>query len=154
MRTTWIGLALVAVIVGGGSAVAAPLKIRNGSSVRVALHGKREAGVGLRAGHGGWRLELTSAPTDVADLVDVTDGANGARWTVDVTDGALVLDEERFVAGHAYRVTMRHGTEALGSTLIYLYAPAVASRHKVTFEDEDTAGGSGGDIAITKKPTL
>ena len=152
MRGAWIGLAVVAIM--GGSAVAAPLKVRNGSSVRVALHGKREAGVGLRAGRGGWRLELAASPSDVADVVDVTDGANSAKWTVDVADGALMLDEERFVAGHAYRVTMRHGTEAIGSTLIYLYAPAVASSHKVTFEDEDTAGGGSGDIAITKKPTL
>jgi len=144
----------VVVALMGGSAVAAPLKIRNGSSVRVALHGKREAGVGLRAGRGGWRLELAAATTDVADVVDVTDGANGARWTVDVADGALMLDEERFVAGHAYRVTMRRGTEALGSTLVYLYAPSVASRHKVTFEEEETAGGGAGDIAIVKKPTL
>jgi len=83
MRGHWLGLVLVGVIgVGGGSAVAAPLKIRNGSSVRVALHGKREAGVGLRAGRGGWRLELAAAPSDVADVVDVTDGANGAKWTV------------------------------------------------------------------------
>lgn len=151
MRGTWIGLALVATL--SGSAVAAPLKIRNGSTVRVALQGKRETGVGLRNARGGWRLELVAATTDVADVVDVTDGANSARWTVDVADGALFLDEERFIAGHAYRVSLRHGTELLGSTLVYLYAPSVSARHKVTFEENDGAAG-GGDIAILKKPTL
>ena len=84
MRGSWLGFVVVALV--GGSAVAAPLKIRNGSSVRVALQGKREAGVGLRAGRGGWRLELTAAATDVADVVDVTDGANSTRWTVDVSE--------------------------------------------------------------------
>ncbi|MDB4969378.1 MAG: hypothetical protein JWN44_5067 [Myxococcales bacterium] len=151
MRGAWIGLALVAML--SGSAVAAPLKIRNGSTVRVALQGKRETGVGLRNARGGWRLELVAATTDVADVVDVTDGANSARWTVDVADGALFLDEERFIAGHAYRVSLRHGTELLGSTLVYLYAPSVSARHKVTFEENDGAAG-GGDIAILKKPTL
>jgi hypothetical protein len=153
MRGAWLGLTLVALL--GGSAVAAPLKVRNGSSVRVALHGKREPGVGLRAGRGGWRVELGGAtPTDVAEALDVTDGANGTRWTVDIADGgALVLDEERFIAGHAYRITVRRGTESIGTTLVYLYPPAVATRHKVTFDDADTAA-SGNDIAITKKPTL
>jgi len=137
----------------GGSAAAAPLKVRNGSTVRVALNGKREAGVGLRAARGGWRLELAAAPTDVAEVVDVTVGANSTKWTVDVVDGALLLDEERFVPGHAYRVNLKHGSEMVGSTLIYLYPPAVASRHKVTFE-ADESDTSGGDPLISKKPTL
>jgi hypothetical protein len=152
MRGAWLGLVLVALM--GGSAVAAPLKVRNGSSVRVALQGKREAGVGLRAVRGGWRLELTAAPTDVADVVDVTDGANSTRWTVDVAENALMLDAERFIAGHAYRVSLRHGSESIGSTLVYLYAPSVASRQKVTFEEQDNTASGIGDIAIVKKPTL
>jgi hypothetical protein len=152
MRGAWLGFVVVALV--GGTAVAAPLKVRNGSSVRVALQGKREAGVGLRAGRGGWRLELTAAATDVAEVVDVTDGANSTRWTVDVSENALMLDSERFIAGHAYRVNLRHGSELVGSTLVYLYAPSVSGRQKVTFEDDDASTSGIGDIAIAKKPTL
>lgn len=152
MRGLALGLALILV---GGTAAAAPLKIRNGSTVRVAVRGKREVGVGLRARPGiGWRLELVAGGNETVDVVDVTEGANATRWTVDVVDGSLLLDEGRFVAGHAYRVTLRHGTSELGSSLIYLYPPAVASRHKVTFDDADAGSATGDDILITKKPTL
>lgn len=154
MRGAWlIGVSLVALV--GGTAAAMPLKVRNGSSVRVALNGKHEAGVGLRQKAGGWKLELTAAPEDVADVVDVTDGANGARWTVDVRDGALFFDAERFIAGHAYRVSLRHGTEAHGSGLVYLYPPpASAKKQKVTFDDDAPASTGDGEIATIKKPSL
>ena len=137
----------------GGSAVAAPLKIHNGSSVRVALQGKREAGVGLRPHAGGWRLELVATPGAVADVFDVTEGGSGSKWTVAVDDGAVFFDEETFIAGHAYRVLVRRGSESLGATLVYLYPPSVASRHKVTFDDADAGNGSDGPT-IAKKPTL
>ncbi len=153
MRGTWIGLALVALV--GGSAAASPLKVHNGSSVRVALKGKREMGVGLKPRGNGWTLELAAGPDEVADVFDVTDGANGAKWSIEVLDGAVFFDDERFIAGHAYRVIVRHGAEALGATLVYLYPPpAMAARHKVTFDDADTSGAGGNDIAIAKKPTL
>ncbi len=152
MRGWFAGLALVAVL--GGSAVASPLKIRNGSSVRVALAGKREAGVGLRPRAGGWQLELVTPAGAVADLFDVTEGASAAKWTVHVDDGVAFLDQETFIAGHAYRVLVRHGAESLGTTLIYLYPPSVASRHKVTFDDADARGDAGDGPTISKKPTL
>ena len=151
MRGLLSGLALVAML--GGSAVASPLKIHNGSSVRVALQGKREAGVGLRPHAGGWRLELTATPGAVADVFDVTEGVSGSKWTVAVDDGAVFFDEETFVAGHAYRVLVRRGAESLGVTLVYLYPPSVASRHKVTFDDADAGKGDDGPT-IAKKPTL
>ena len=149
-----LALGLMMTVVVGGSAIASPLRIRNGSSVRVVVQGKREVGVGLRPRAGAWRLELASAPNQSADVVDVTEGANGTKWSVDFVDGALVLDEARFVAGHAYRISVRHGSEVLGSALIYLYPPAVASRHKVTFDDAEAGSAGGEDIAISKKPTL
>jgi hypothetical protein len=150
MKAAWLGLTLLAF---GGVATAAPLKVRNGSSVRVAVHGKREAGVGLRAQKGGWRLDLAPTAEAVADVLDVTEGFN-ATWTVDQTaGGGLFLDSERFIAGHAYRVTLRKGTEALGSTLVYLYPPTGPAKSRVTFDDDATSGGDG-DIAISKKPTL
>ena len=147
------GLALVAIL--GGTATASPLKIRNGSTVRVALAGKREAGIGLRPHAGGWQLELAPLPGAVADLFDVTEGASAAKWTVQVDDGVVFLDQETFIAGHAYRVIVRRGPEALGTTLVYLYPPSMAARqHRVTFDDADAVGrGSDGPV-ISKKPTL
>lgn len=153
---TKVAMALAAMLACAGAAHAAPLKIRNGSSVRVALAGKRELGVGLRPHGHGWELLLSSPQPvgSVADLFDVTEGAASAKWTVEVSDGALFLDDETFVAGHAYRVIVRRGSESLGAALVYLYPPAVASRHKVTFDDVDTGGAPSDDIAIIKKPTL
>jgi hypothetical protein len=146
------GLALVAIL--GGTATASPLKIRNGSTVRVALQGKREAGVGLRPHAGGWQLELAPLPGAVADVFDVTEGATASKWTVQVEDGVVFLDQETFIAGHAYRVIVRRGAEALGATLVYLYPPSVATRHKVTFDDADASGNGGDGPTIVKKPTL
>jgi hypothetical protein len=153
MRGLVAGIALTAML--GGAAMASPLKIRNGSTVRVALQGKREPGVGLRMRSGGWQIELTAPAGAVADLFDVTDGTTASKWTLPVEDGGIFLDQETFVAGHAYRVLVRRGSEALGATLVYLYAPSVATRqHKVTFDDAEAAGGAGDGPAIVKKPTL
>ncbi len=146
------GLALVAIL--GGTASASPLKVRNGSTVRVALQGKRESGVGLRPRSGGWQLELAPLAGAVADVFDVTDGATSSKWTVPVEEGVVFLDEETFVAGHAYRVLVRRGAESLGATLVYLYPPSVAQRHKVTFDDAETNAGSGDGPTVVKKPTL
>ena len=111
------GIALVAML--GGAAMASPLKVRNGATVRVALQGKREAGVGLKMRSGGWQLELASLPEGaVADVFDVTEGATASKWTIQVDDGALFLDQESFLAGHAYRVIVRRGAESLGATLV------------------------------------
>jgi hypothetical protein len=146
------GFALVAML--GGVATASPLKIRNGSTVRVALQGKREAGVGLRPRSGGWQLELAALPGAVADVFDVTEGASASKWTVQVEDGVIFFDQETFQPGHAYRVLVRHGAESLGATLVYLYPPTVAARHKVTFDDADAMGNAGDGPTIVKKPTL
>ena len=117
MRGLIAGLALLAML--GGVATASPLKIRNGSTVRVALQGKREAGVGLRMHGGGWQLELAPLAGAVADVFDVTEGAMGGKWTVEVEDGVVFFDQETFIAGHAYRVMVRRGSEWLGTTLVY-----------------------------------
>ena len=146
-----MGLALAAML--GGTATASPLKIRNGSTVRVALAGKREAGVGLKPRTGGWQLEVAPSPGAVADVFDVTEGAASSKWTVQVEDGVIFFDQETFMPGHAYRVLVRRGTEALGATLVYLYPPTVAARHKVTFDDAE-AGDSSDGPTVMKKPTL
>lgn len=153
MKRALLGLGF-AVLAFGGVAAAAPLKVRGGSAVRVVVHGKREAGIGLKAQKGGWRLDLNAASDQVIELADVTDGFGDTRWTVNLAPGGgLFLESDRFVAGHAYRVTVRKGMESIGSTLVYLYPPVSAAKSRVTFE-EDSLGGSDGDIAVAKKPTL
>jgi hypothetical protein len=152
MRGLIAGLALVAML--GGVATASPLKIRNGSTVRVALQGKREPGVGLRLHGGGWQLEMAPLPGAVADVFDVTEGVTPSKWTVQVEDGVVFFDQETFLAGHAYRVIVRRGAENLGAALVYLYAPSVATRHKVIFDDADASGNAGDGPALIKKPTL
>jgi hypothetical protein len=155
MRGAGIGFGLL-LLVAGGTAAAAPLKMKGGSPVRVSVHGKREAGIGLKAQKSGWKLDTTATPDEVADVIDITDGAAGAKWTVEVRDGALLFDNERFIAGHAYRVTVRKGMESVGSALVYLYPPVSSARSRVTFEDDSAGGGLGmdGEIGVMKKPTL
>jgi len=153
MRGMIAGVALVAML--GGAATASPLKIRNGSTVRVALQGKREPGVGLRARSGGWQLEVAPLPGAVADVFDVTEGSSASKWTVQVEDGVIFFDQETFLPGHAYRVLVRHGAESLGTTLVYLYPSTVATRqHRVTFDDADAVGNASDGPALIKKPTL
>jgi hypothetical protein len=151
---TWIaGMVMLA---SASVAGAAPLALHGGSPVRVAVHGKREVGVGVKMKERAWRLELAAANgADVAEAVDVTDGANDARWTMALHDGALVFDAERFIAGHAYRVVVRRGITERGTALVYLYPPVATGKSQVSFDDDAaTAGGSDDEIAISKKPTL
>jgi hypothetical protein len=143
-------------LAAGGTAQAAPWKLKGGSPVRVVVNGTREAGVGLKAEKVGWKVATTSTDA-VAEVVDITDGAGSAKWVVEVRQGALLFDSERFIAGHAYRVTMRHGMDSVGAALVYLYPPHQAKNSRVTFEDESASmGGLGmdGELGIMKKPTL
>jgi hypothetical protein len=143
---------LVCLLWTGAPAWAAPLKIKNGSPVRVSLHGQREAGIGVRPLRGAWTLELSGVAGEVADIVDVTDGAVTTRWAVSVSERELVLDNERFIAGHAYRVKLRHGT---ASALVYLYPPLRTATSFVGFGDDETHGANDGDgIATTPKGEL
>lgn len=149
-----VGFGLVVLL--GSAAFASPLKIRNGSTVRVSLKGKRESGIGLRPKNGVWRVELGGSKEtadESIELVDVTDGANNAKWQMTPSEGALLLDD-RFVAGHAYRVTVMRGLEPVASALIYLYPPTMTGKSKVSFDDSDTTGGGSDDVAIVKKPSL
>jgi hypothetical protein len=145
------------VLLLSSAAFASPLRIKNGSTVRVSLKGKREAGVGLKPKNGAWRVELGGSREisgETVELVDVTDGANNTKWTVAPAAGGLTLDNERFIAGHAYRMTVLHGLDAVASALIYLYPPSMTGKSKVSFDDSETHGGGDDDIAIVKKPSL
>lgn len=153
MRGSWIVIVGVVALVGG-SAAGAPLKVRNGATVRLAVAGRHESAVGLKARAGGWRLELDAAAGDTVDAFDVTAGAHGAKWTVAAVDGAVFFDQERFIAGHAYRLFVRRGAAARGSTLVYLYPPKASASHKVSFDDDEAGANDDGEIATIKKPSL
>ncbi len=155
-----IGFGLVVLL--AGPALATPvLRIKNGSTVRMSVKGKREAGVGVRPKNGVCRVELSAGKETAGqtsdqtiEIVDVTDGASSAKWELAPTEGALLLDADRFVAGHGYRVTVMRGQEAMASTLNYLYPPPMTGKGKVTFEDGETGGPGEDEIAVTKKPSL
>lgn len=112
--------------------------------------GRHERAVGLRHVPNGWRLELADAePVGSAQIHDVTSGAVSSKWVVGIERNQLVLDETRFVAGHAYRVEL-----ASGSLLVYLYPPpAGARRTRVSFDETPSDAGEDG-IAITPKSAL
>jgi len=130
-------------------AVASPLHSKNGEAINVRVAGKRARGIGLRAQSSGWRLELGGGARASASLFDVTDGVSPTKWVVPVVDGALALDAERFVAGHAYRVELRGGD----ATIIYLYPPKQSRASHVDLSDDESPASDDG-IAITPKSAL
>ena len=144
------GLALVAML--GGTATASPLKIRNGSTVRVALQGKREPGVGLRSRAGGWQLELAPSAGAVADVFDVTEGAGVAE--VDGAGGGrrhLPRRRRPSSAGHAYRVHRAPRRRvARRDAGLPVSAVGGARATKVTFDDADTPATA---AAATRRPS-
>jgi hypothetical protein len=120
-------------------ASAAPLEVRHGRPIRVALAGKTESAIALRAlPAGGWKLEV-AATTATLSFRDVT-GGNGAspRFQLSVVGGRVVLDGMRFRADHAYRVELYRGENVVGSVLIYLQPPR--GRSKVVFDERDSLG--------------
>jgi hypothetical protein len=140
----------------GNASLAAPVRIKNGSTVFVSVKGKRQAGVGLRPKNGAWRVDLGGAKdTDggTVELVDITEGANNAKWVLSPEGGALTLDGQRFIAGHAYRVTVMRNAVVVATALVYLYPPTVTGKTKVSFDGGESVGADSDDIAIEKKPS-
>jgi hypothetical protein len=135
-------LAAVLLLAAAPAVAGAPLAVKNGSTVRVALGGKREPGVGLRPRAEGWRLELR-AGQGVAEVIDVTQGVARTKWLVPIEDGALVLDATRFSPGHAYRVALGES-----SVLVYLYPPpGRKGPARLAFSDDEPADNGGIEIA-------
>ena len=135
-----LGLALAA-----ATAAAAPLAIRHARTIRVALTGdKSEEAIALRAGPGGWRLELAPSTTGTLVFRDVTAKVVGPRFELPLAGGSALLDDGRFRADHAYRVELRRGTVVVGGALVYL-SPPRKSRGPVVFDDGDAARPDGDD---------
>lgn len=151
-------LVLLGIFVAG-PAFAAPL-VRNGSSVRVVLPEGRKAASAIRPNGGaadGWTLRL-SVRSGSVNLVDVTAGATALKYvyTLDGESNDIVLDSDRFIAGHAYRVELRDPQGGVQTSIVYLVAPKGNARSNVAFTGsgaDDCAGDSDG-IAIRDKGTL
>ena len=136
------------------AAFAAPLRAKNGHTIRLALGDRRERGIALKSTEGRWRLLLREPHGALAaEVVDVTRGAEGDKWLVEVVGGTLVFDAARFVADHAYRVELRRGPRSLGSTVVYLTPPRAAKQRALSFEAVDEAAESD-EIATLPKSAL
>lgn len=137
----------------------AEARVIRGSSIRVAIDGHREAGIGLRGDGRGWRLPLAQAggATSVV-LVDVT-APTHEKWvlTVQSEDGTLTLDGGRFVGGHAYRLEVRRGAAIVDRALVYLYPTRSSKNARVEFDvdgPDSLASNNDEDIRLTPKSAL
>jgi hypothetical protein len=132
----------------GGAAIAEPLRVSSGETMRVRVDHRYQSAVGLRPkANGAWRLGVRAAHGERAEVYDVTDGVAPNKWLVDISSSQLVFDSERFFAGHAYRVVV-HGDEAL----VYLYPPTRGRSSRVVFADPDDDHPRGSDDSITIAP--
>lgn len=148
---------LVLSLLLSATAFAAPFTTRGGEPVRVRVGTRSQVGIGLRPSRadGSWRLVVRGAQAPHAEVIDVTNGATRDKWVVElVASGSaaeLVFDSSRFVAGHAYRVVLHGGEEAI----VYLYAPPRGhGSSRVVFGDERAESVTEDGIAITPKSAL
>lgn len=127
----------------------------HGATVRIALGGRHERGVGLRGDAQGWRLSLGQAmgATSIV-LVDQTSPLHD-KWIVAVDGGSLLLDSARFRGGHAYRIEVRRGPSLVEEGFVYLYPTSTGRASRVEFELAEGAEPlAATDIAITPKSAL
>ena len=135
-----------------GAPTAAALAVRHGRAIHVTIGGRTEEAFALRGAPGGWKLELAGtsggatsrgatsggATGGVLVVRDVTVGATGPRtFELPLAPGAIVLDDGRFRADHAYRVELRRGTVIVGGALIYLQP--LKQRGPVVFDNREAA---------------
>jgi len=148
--------AVMAMMTWSAAASATPLEVRHARTIRVAINGRSEEAVALRANAGSWRLELPRGAAGTLVVRDVTLGARGpSTFELTVAAGTpVVLDGSLFRADHAYRAELRRGTTVVGSVLLYL-SPPPRERGPVTFDDREAAGsGSDDELVASDKGTL
>jgi len=128
-----VGVALTGA--GAAQAANASLRIKNGHKMTVRLGKTREAAQGIRSEKQVWTLELTRDLVGaVAELEDVTPRWQNARLSVPIESERVVLDGERFIPDHIYRLEIRRARQLVGSALVYLYPPPVERAKRVEFE--------------------
>jgi hypothetical protein len=131
------------------------IRIKNGRTVSVVFGERREAAAGLRPDKAGWLVMLApDLAVSSADLQDITPEAGGSRWTVPVSLGKLVLDPERFLPSHVYRVEFRRAGQLLGSALIYLYPLPAERVARVKFQDDKEPDEPSSSLAPAPKGEL
>jgi hypothetical protein len=138
-----------------------PVKVKNGRTIRVVLGTRREPAVGIRPGKDGkdgkdvW-VVLVSADLarSSAFLQDVTPDVPSSRWVVPVATDRIVLDSERFLPSHVYRMEVRRDGQVLGSALIYLYPPPVERVGRADFRDDSDVDDKSTPLTTTPKGEL
>ena len=114
------------------------IRIKNARPVRVVLGARREPANGVRPDKDGWVVMLTpQLAGSSAELQDITPAVPASRWVLPVAADKLVLDSERFLPSHVYRVEFRRQGQLLGSTLIYLYPPRTERVARAVFQDDE-----------------
>lgn len=132
--------------------LSASARVLPSAGIRVAIDGRREAGIGLRPGATGWRLQLGKAAAQVT-LVDLT-GTNHDKWVLESNGGGVLLDG-RFIGGHAYRVEVKQDGVIVDRGVIYLYPTRSGKLSRVAFDEVDAATssvGAGDDDGIRIAP--
>ena len=153
MRLICLALIISSLVPFAGRADA---RVLPGPSVRVAIEGHREPGIGLHGSGRGWRLPLGAAEATSVVLVDVT-APTRDKWVVPVGGRAVVLEGARFVGGHAYRVEVMRGMTIVDHALVYLYPTRGGRTTKVEFDVDGDGAGDGAasdEIRLTPKSAL
>ena len=130
-------------------------RIKNARTVRVVLGERREPAAGVRPDKTGWPvLVAPELAATSAELHDITPGVASSRWIVPVSLGKLVLDTERFLPTHVYKVDFRKDGQVAGSALIYLYPPPVESVARVSFQGDEAPEDAASSLAPAPKGEL
>ena len=130
-------------------------RIKNARTVRVVLGERREPAAGVRPDKAGWPvLVAPELAATSAELLDITPGVASSRWVVPVSLGKLVLDTERFLPTHLYKVEFRKEAQVLGTALVYLYPPPVESVARVSFQGDEAAEDAASSLAPAPKGEL
>jgi hypothetical protein len=132
-------------------ATAEPTRVRNGFTVFLQLGKTREAALGIHADKRGWRLVLSAAVTGEVELRDVTPGKARTKLKVTAKGRELLLEADRFVAGHAYRLEVREKDAT--PLLVYLCPPDARQVNRVSFDAEEAADDDDG-MPHTEKGSL
>jgi hypothetical protein len=121
----------------------------------VVLGRKREPAAGIKPEKSGWQLLLgAELAGSTAELQDITPDMPPSRWAVPVAEEKVVLDTERFLPTHVYRVEFRRERQLLGTALIYLYPPPEKKKEHVEFADDKAPEDKPSELAPTPKGDL
>jgi hypothetical protein len=129
------------------------VKVKNGRTIRVVLGDRREPASGVRPDKDGWVVVMApDVARSSASLQDITPGVPGSRWVLPVAMDRLVLDAERFLPSHVYRMELRRDGQVLGSALVYLYPPPAERVGRADFRNDSDSDGADSSTPLTTVP--